>query len=154
MPCDDTAMTDLRDALRVKPRADIRLGHRDPGDTSGWAKDAAFGLLRLAVDLMPPDAFVFVSVGNEFRPTAKLLALGEAKLCEILDAGHDRHHRAVAEGLLTVQDVLQAIAQTPTKVCVRRQPCTSRGVSLDDPPTTVIMPQESFKGRLKMYGAA
>ena len=41
MPCDDTAMTDFRDALRVKPRADIRLGHRDPGDTSGWAKDAA-----------------------------------------------------------------------------------------------------------------
>jgi len=50
VPCDDTAMTDLRDALRVKPRADIRLGHRDPGDTSGWAKDAAMEQMAKELD--------------------------------------------------------------------------------------------------------
>jgi hypothetical protein len=119
---------------------------------SGETKDAAFGLFRFCVDILPPDAFIFVSVGNEFRPTAKLLALDEAKRLEIIGAGHDRHHRAVAEGLMTVRDVLQAVAQTPTQVCLRRQPCTPRGMSLDEPPTTRMMPQDRFSGRLKMYG--
>jgi PPK2 family polyphosphate:nucleotide phosphotransferase len=41
VPCDDTAMTDFRDALRVKPGAHILLAKRDLGDTSGWDKDDA-----------------------------------------------------------------------------------------------------------------
>jgi PPK2 family polyphosphate:nucleotide phosphotransferase len=43
VPCDDTAMTDFRDALRVEPGAHIRLEKRDLGDTSGWDKDRAEG---------------------------------------------------------------------------------------------------------------
>jgi PPK2 family polyphosphate:nucleotide phosphotransferase len=43
VPCDDTAMTDFRDALRVEPSAHIRLEKRDLGDTSGWDKDRAEG---------------------------------------------------------------------------------------------------------------
>jgi len=41
VPCDDTAMTDFRDALRVKPGAHILLAKRHLGDTSGWDKDDA-----------------------------------------------------------------------------------------------------------------
>ena len=39
MPCDDTAMTDFRDALQVKPDTRVHLADRDHGETLGWDKD-------------------------------------------------------------------------------------------------------------------
>ena len=41
VPCDDTAMTDFRDALRVKPGSRIHLADADHGATHGWRKDEA-----------------------------------------------------------------------------------------------------------------
>jgi len=62
----------------------------------GRTKDAGFGVLRSAVERMPPDAVVFVSIVNQFMAAEKLRTLGEEEARELLNSTHDRHHRAVA----------------------------------------------------------
>jgi hypothetical protein len=89
---------------------------------SGRTKDIGFGLIKLAVSIQPPDALVFVTVCNAFKPTSAMLALPKKKRHSILDAGHDRHHEAVKEGLLTVEDALWSIAQTCDRVSSAVQP--------------------------------
>src|SRR5688572_16820546 len=41
--------TDLADALRVKPRARVRLSRMDHGETHGWEKEAASPALEQQV---------------------------------------------------------------------------------------------------------
>ena len=117
---------------------------------SGRTKDAGFGMLRLAVDMFPPDAFAFVSIVNAFGPTEKLLAMGVEAVRELGLSNHDRHHQAVAEGLLEVHDELFAIVQDPLRVCTYRQRCNRRGIIGE--PTVHFSDQEHWGGRLKMFG--
>ena len=117
---------------------------------SGRTKDVGFLILRHAVAILPPPAIVFVTAANGFKPTDKFGALPEAQRLEIMNAGHDRHHQLVKEGLLEMHDVLVAVAQTPTRVCNCMQRY-DRGKRVGNRETQ-FSPQENFDGRLKMYG--
>lgn len=117
---------------------------------SGSKKDIGFHILRMAVQVAPPDAAVFATVANAFTPTERFLALPVSQRHELLDAGYDRHHRAVAEGFLTVGDALCAIVQTPERVCQYTQDL--QGGQPKGKPRSLILPQANFSGRLKMFG--
>jgi hypothetical protein len=120
----------------------------------GRKKDRAFGLLRMAVDHIPvkPDAIVIVTAGDQFWPTGKFHALDpetQKKLATNSTPAERRRH--AAEGLYTVRDVLQALAQSPERVCIRWQPVDERGRFIDSP-RTELFDQENFGGRIKMFG--
>jgi hypothetical protein len=117
----------------------------------GRTKDVGFGVLRECIDMKPPDAVVFVTICNGFAPTKKLLALSVAEQKKLVDAGHNAHHQAVKDGLLTVSDVLVAIAQTPERVCQYHQKLDEHK-RLTGQPEADCSPQENFDGRLKMFG--
>lgn len=117
---------------------------------NGRTKDIGFDVLRLCIKLMPPDAVVFVTAANAFKPTAKLQALGWEEVLKSLDAGHSRHHEMVKEGLLELHDTLIALVQTPQMVCQYVQH-VDHGKPIG-PPETSFFPQDAFDGRLKMYG--
>lgn len=117
---------------------------------SGRAKDHAFYMLRTATDLLPPDAVIFVTGANQFKPTAALLAMPESSQAELMNQGHDGHHKAVEEGLLEVVDTVLVTGQTPERVChyvqeVRRDRFVGQ-------PEVRFCQQGDFSGRLKMYG--
>ena len=116
----------------------------------GRTKDIGFYMLRMATSMLPPDAVVFVTAANAFKPTEKMAALPPQQMLDMLDAGHDRHHEMVKEGLLELRDTLVALVQTPTRVCQYVQE-VHRGQPVGKP-ETVFVPQEDFDGRLKMYG--
>jgi hypothetical protein len=116
----------------------------------GKTKDLGFGLIRGAVNFMPPDAVVFVTVCNMFTPTEKFNKLPVAEKKKLMDEGHDRHHEAVREGLLTLSDALLAMAQTPQRICIYQQAISEK--EFIGQPETKFMPQEDFGGRLKMFG--
>jgi hypothetical protein len=118
---------------------------------SGRTKNVGFYVLRLAVDLLPPDAVVIVTIVNSFTPTARFYELPEERRDELLRS-HDRQHQAVAEGLFTVCDALCAIVQTPTRVCQYIQEY-DRHRRPTGKPRAAFLPQEDFDGRLKMFGA-
>jgi hypothetical protein len=118
---------------------------------SGRTKAVGFGVLRIAVDLLPPDGIVLVTSANYFKPTAKFKELTEEERRKLVDAGHDRHHEAVKGGVLELCDSLLAIAQTPQEVCHYVQVLEKgRPVGV---PEVLFCPQEAFSGRCKMYGA-
>jgi hypothetical protein len=124
---------------------------------SGRTKDIGFGLVKMATALAPPDALVLVTVCNMFQPTEALKKLGKKQAMALLNAGHDRHHRAVGEGLLTVVDALVATAQTAERVCLTTQHLMprlagGRGFDFDGQPKIGFMPQTNFEGRTKFYG--
>lgn len=117
---------------------------------SGWAKDAAFGVFREAVDLMPPEAVIFATAANMFKGTEKLDAIPEAAWEALLNAGHDEHHKAVKSGHMVLVDCIIAVAQTPERVCHYTQE-VKRGRWIGAPNTSFFR-QEDFRGRLKMFG--
>ena len=121
---------------------------------SGRTKDIGFKTLRIAVDLLPPDAVVFVTFNNGFSFGAKFHELPPAQQKEVFNelirAGHDRHHQAVKEGLLDVCDVLLATVQTPERVCIYQQSLDRRG-EFSGKPQTRFMRQQDLGGRLKMF---
>jgi hypothetical protein len=118
----------------------------------GRTKDAGFHVMRVAVHVLPPDAVVFVTAANGFSATEKFEALPQAQQDELLEAGHDRHHQAVREGLLEIQDVLLAIAQSPERVCMYQQGIDRHG-GLVGQPQARCCPQDDYDGRMKLYGA-
>ncbi len=118
---------------------------------SGRTKDIGFYLMRLAVALQPPDAVVFASGGNRFKATEKFHALPGAAQHALLNSSHDRQHEAVKEGLLTLNDALSVVVQTPERVCQYVQDISPRGQPLA-PPDAVCFPQSDFGGRMKMFG--
>ena len=118
---------------------------------NGAAKDVAFGLLRIATTAIPPDALVFASVTNMFRPTEKFHALDQEAKDRLMHTGPDAHHRGVREGLFTRVDALVTLAQTPLRVCQYFQECSPRGVAVG-PPDVHIGDQSQFDGRLKFFG--
>ena len=115
--------------------------------SDGDKKDGVFGVIRLMVRATKPHAVVMVTSAWSFKATQKLAALPVAEQRKILDAGHDRHHRAVKEGLLIREDILHAMAQSPERVCMAMQPR-----DLSSQPEVQISNQSGFSGRLKMYG--
>jgi hypothetical protein len=118
--------------------------------SGGRTKDVGFGVMRTCVDLMPPDAFIFASMTNQFSPTEKFDQLTKKQKAELFDAGHDRHHRAVAEGLLLVRDVLTVLVQTPERICIHCQPMEN-GQPVGQA-VSQCGPQDGFGGRMKMFG--
>ena len=78
------------------------------------AKDIAYGLLRMAILTLPPDAVIIVSGATGFEPTEAGLALPEEKQEEIRRGDL---HQAVRDGYAKPHNVLVAIAQTPERVC-------------------------------------
>lgn len=119
----------------------------------GRTKDVGFQILRICVDTMPPEAVVFVTGVNMFHRTEKLRAMGPEAEKALMGPGstHNQHHAAVKEGLLTVHDGLTAVAQTPERVCIYQQMVDRRYRPIDQPQTN-FFDQETFGGRLKMFG--
>jgi hypothetical protein len=118
---------------------------------NGAKKDAAMGVIRMAAKLAPPDAIVFVTAANMFRPTAKFHALPIEEQQRRIELGHDEHHRMAREGLYRLIDCLIAMAQTPERVCHRIQPVPERG-HMPDAPETHFFDANDFSGRMKFYG--
>jgi len=110
-------------------------------------KSRAFHTMRLIFSLLPPAAIVFGTAANMFRTTKKFDQLPAEEQEQMLDGGHDRHHTAVKRGLMTIEDVLQATAQTPQRVCISQW---IRGHTQPEPPH--FLDQKDFAGRLKMFG--
>jgi hypothetical protein len=125
-----------------------RLGH-DWLD-NGHKKDAAFSVLRWICRVAPPEAMVFATAINAFLPTEKLIQMGPEAIRKVLNEGHKRHHQAVQEGLLSLQDAFLAVAQTAERICFYTQTC-ERGRFLGQPDVHFV-DQDQFDGRLKMFG--
>lgn len=117
----------------------------------GAAKDLGFGLLRKAVGLMPPDAIIFVTAANMFKPTEKMKKLPFEEQERRARLGHDENHRLAKQGYYEIIDCLIAVAQTPERVCHRIQPVAPRGQT-PDAPHTQMFDQKHFDGRMKFYG--
>ena len=120
---------------------------------SGGTKDVAFGMMRAAVQLLPPDAFVFVTAINRLVPTPKLEALPHDEIVALLKAPHDKHHQAVRDGFFELQDALAATGQTPDRVCLYFQQVGPHAQFLGQPEVS-FMPLEGFDGRMKLFGKA
>lgn len=118
---------------------------------SGKTKDMGFSMLSMAVAMLPPDAVVFVTAANGFVPTDKFRALTLEQQLDLLNKGHDTHHRAVRDGLFTLDDMLAAVVQTAERVCLCNQSLDPRG-RLTGTPSMQCVPQEQFDGRMKMFG--
>ena len=114
------------------------------------SKDIAFFMLRRANLALPAEAIAFASAGNGFAATAKFWELAPEKRKELLDSGHRRHHQAVAEGLLQVDNMLGAIVQTSERVCVYDQVLDAHNHAIGKP-VTRFWPQSEWDGRMKMY---
>lgn len=116
----------------------------------GQAKDIGFGLIRKAIDLLPPEALVFACVINNFQPTAKFDALSREEQVKFTKRGHDAPHQGVKDGYLTICDALMACVQTAARVCMYKQNM-ERGRPIGKPEATFLEPAQ-FGGRMKMYG--
>ena len=134
----------LHRMARVETLINQRLGE-------GWlnderAKDIGFGLIREAVNILPPEAMVFACVINNFTMTEKFDELAKEKQLELANGGHDRHHQAVREGYMKVSDALMAAVQTPERICLYRQNIH------EDKATSAFFDLDEFDGRLKFFG--
>jgi hypothetical protein len=114
---------------------------------SGRKKDIGMGLMALATHYKPPDAIMFVTAANMFRQTAKFDKLSRAEQDKIIQAGHDRHHEGVKQGLFELVDSMVSVAQTPERVCNYMLE-----MKRDAVPVVHFFDQSEFDGRLKMYG--
>jgi hypothetical protein len=132
------------EALIIKRLGEDWLNH-------GHTKDFGFKVLRTCIDMLPPDAVAFVTMCNGFSPTEKFHGLDPEEQRKLVDAGHKVHHQMVKDGLLTVCDVLSALAQTPERVCQYVQKLDEHG-RLTGQPEVGFSPQENFDGRIKMFG--
>ena len=99
---------------------------------------------------MPCDAFVMVTAANEFRTTPAFNLLSKEEGLAILNAGHDRHHQAVKEGLLAMYHTLTAVAQTPQRVCLYIQRMNEYH-GYQGPPKVEFYDQQEFDGWVKMF---
>ena len=88
---------------------------------NGRTKTIGFQILRLGVDISPPDAVIIGTAINSFKATAKLRAQPVRSRGRCSTRNHDRHHEAVAEGLLEVCDALLVSVQTPEKMLLYTQ---------------------------------
>lgn len=113
-------------------------------------KDAAFGILRAISMVAPVDALMIVTGCNMFVPTPALLERPIEEQGALMHHGHDRHHKAVKEGLLSVADGLVSVAQTPLRMCSYVQRIGRAGFL--DAPEVHFFDQCNFAGRLKMFG--
>jgi hypothetical protein len=117
----------------------------------GETKDIGFSVLRIAVAVAPPDAVAVVSVVNWFALTPKFQELTPAAQEALLNGGHDKHHRAVEEGTMSVCDALSAVVQTPQRVCTYTDTIGRKGPRRS--PQVLFSPQSELDGRLKLYGS-
>jgi hypothetical protein len=113
-------------------------------------KEAAFHVLRIACSILRPEAVIFATAINAFRPTKKLMQMGSEAIEEILDRGHPGHHKAVQDGLLSIRDAFFASAQTAQRVCLYTQ--TIQHGRFTGQPDVHFLDQNQFDGNLKMYG--
>lgn len=117
---------------------------------NGEAKDIGFGILRLGIRLLPPDAVIIATEANLFRPTPKVLALPWEEQEKLRNATSDDHHQAVRDGLLEVGDALHVTVQTPERVCFYIQEFGPGGPK--GRPESFCFDQSEFDGRLKLFG--
>jgi hypothetical protein len=135
----------LHRMTRVEALITEKLG--DDWLNHGGKKDAGFLIMQIATSLRPPDAMVFVTAANMFKPTEKFNQAPPDQQKEIMTSGHDRHHQAAREGYLQIIDSLIAIAQTAERVCNYVLARAS-----DAKPEVRFFAQEDLGGRMKMYG--
>ena len=115
-------------------------------------KSQVFFILRRIIEFDPSlfPAMIFATASNKFTTTAKFLELPAEERQKLLDAGHDRHHKAVAEGYLSLADCLSCVGQTAERVCI-----ASVNIGADGPygPKQVMfVDQSKFRGTMKLYG--
>jgi len=136
--------------MRKVERTIIELAGEDWLD-HGDLKSRAFGIMRMVVKFLNPGALVFVTACNRFVATPQLMALPKKEIEQLMNASHERHHEAAAEGLLELQDAFIATAQTAERVCTCTHRVGRRGALLGQPEVQ-FFPQAHFDGRMKMYG--
>ena len=120
--------------------------------SSSAKKNVAFEVLRIAVAHFPhpPDAVVIATAINLFKPTGKLERIGKQALEKLAKQDPDHHHSAVKQGLLTFEDALLAIAQTPRRVCFYQQ--IYQGWEWVGQPQVGFCDQDELDGSLKIFG--
>lgn len=149
-------VTDRPPLHRMRLIEDLMLAKLGKGWLdNGAAKDAGFGMLRLAMAAAfrhAPEAIAIATATNMFKPTAKYAALPRKEKIRIAKTarGHFQHHRMAAEGLFEIVDSITAVVQTGQRVCNCSQP-VERGTFVGGP-TVHYFAQSEFEGRLKMYG--
>jgi hypothetical protein len=118
----------------------------------GDKKDYAFDVIRYATQQLPPDAVVFCTPCNVFKPTTKFEALPVEERHRLVmrsKKGHDEDHKMVAEGWLALSEAFNVVVQTPQRVCICSQE-VRRGVLVGQPRADYFK-QDDFHGRLKMF---
>ena len=123
----------------------------------GWLddwrrKEAGYGWLRIALQIVPPDAIVIVTATDMFRSTEKMAALPDEERKKAIERSNDPKERRkmAAEGLFTITDGLTAVAQAAERVCISTQ-AIEHGAFAGQPITHHCL-QANFHGRQKMYG--
>jgi len=119
-----------------------------------WMNDSAKKervgyVLRMATHLLPPDAVALVSIADGWTVTDAFEALPKKDQDKIMSGPREARHSAVALGLLTVEEVMVCMAQTPQRVCMYRRRLDALN---DAKPTVHLFPAEQFDGNFKFFG--
>lgn len=116
----------------------------------GASKDVGFGVLRKVTSFFPPellpDALVFASVINDFKPTPKFNKLSRAARHRIT-SNYQAAHKAVRDGILAMEDAIHVMVQTPARFCAYSQP-----IHREARPRVLFGAQGEFEGRMKLFG--
>lgn len=115
-------------------------------------KDKGFYMLRLATEVMQPEAVAISTATNMYRSTKKgtALFLRDGRKLDPRSNTPEGRRAMVEEGLLELIDSYTATVQTPQRVCMVCQP-VDRGVFTGEAQTQ-FFDQDEFDGRGKMYG--
>lgn len=135
----------LHPMTHVEEQIDRKAGEEWLNNAS--KKAAVFKMLRSSNEFLPPDAIAIAFGANGFKVTDKGNALPPEKLRAILIGGHERHHTAVIEGYMEVDDILACVVQTPERVAFANLPRVPDAVIKCN-----FMDQSDFTGSLKMFG--
>ena len=96
-------------------------GSAKTGSTTAARRQSASRSLVSASTSHRPNAVIIGTAINRFKATAKLRARPVTDRRRCSTRNHDRHHEAVAEGLLEVCNALFVSVQTPEKMLLYTQ---------------------------------
>jgi len=105
-------------------------------------------VLRVATCLMPPDAIAVVSVADAWQLTDAFNALPKKDQNKILNGPREARNSAIALGLLTVEEVLVCMAQTPSRACRYQRRLDELN---DAKPTVDFGEMAQLHGRFKFF---
>jgi hypothetical protein len=117
---------------------------------NGAAKEAAFGVMRMGLSVIPQECIVFATVANDFEPTARFERLPKEEKHRIAKEPGNIWDRVKA-GYFEPHDALVVTVQTPQRVCVYKQRMLGASLFVGEP-IVGCCDQVNFYGRQKMFG--